>query len=142
MMTDMLGRAVIVHSLGHALAALAAAARAGHAITLLSAPGAAAYIGPLLFMSIVAQARARYPAVPVDAVLDCGDRAGDALAALRQGVPAIRFTGRADVADKLTAIAAQRGQRVVRAELPALDLLLEADPDGALARWFGDVAKD
>ena len=136
-----LGLAVIIHSLDHALAALVAAERVGRAITLLSPSGAAGSMGPLLFMSIVAQARTRHPAVPVDAVLDCGDRAGDALAALRQGVPAIRFTGRADVADKLAAIAAQRGQRVLRSELPALDLLHRTDSNTALALWLDGVAK-
>jgi acyl-CoA reductase-like NAD-dependent aldehyde dehydrogenase len=141
-MAGMSGRAVIVHSLDHALAALAAAARMGCAVTLLSPPRAAAYMGPLLFMSIVEQARARHPAVPADAVLDCGDRAGDALAALRQGVPAIRFAGRADVADKLAAIAAQRGQRVLTDDVPALDLLHRADPGAALALWLDNVAKD
>ena len=140
-MAGMSGRAVIIHSLDHALAALAAAAQANCAITLLSPPGAAAYMGPLLFMSIMEQARARHPAVPVDAVLDCGDRSGDALAALRQGVPAIRFTGRPDVAAKLTAIAAQRSQRVLRHELPSLDLLHRADPSTALAAWLDGVAK-
>jgi hypothetical protein len=130
------GRAVIVHALDHALAALSAAARADCPVTLLSPPGAAAYMGPLLFQSIIEQACAQYPAVAVEAVLDCGTRAGDALAALRQGIPAIRFTGRADVADKLAAIATQRGQRMIRQPIAALDLLDEPDPAAAIAAWF------
>lgn len=129
--------AVIVHSLAHAEAALRAAARLGAPITLRSPAGAAAYMGPSMFLAIVAAARAACPgARDVDIILDCADRAGDALAALRQGVPAIRFCGRADVAAKLHAIAAARGQRVTQAADAALDLLDQVDPEQATAAWI------
>jgi hypothetical protein len=71
-------------------------------------------------------------------VLDCGDRAGDAQAALRQGVPAIRFTGRADVAEKLAAIAAARGARMITAEIYALDLHDRRDAEQALQTWLAN----
>ena len=45
------------------------------------------------------------PAARFSAVLDCGDDAGAAMAAIRAGTEAIVFTGRADVAERLAAIA-------------------------------------
>jgi hypothetical protein len=56
-------------------------------------------------------------------LLDCGDRPGAALAAIRATVEGVIFSGRADVARRLADIARQHGARFV-AERPAgaLDL--------------------
>jgi hypothetical protein len=89
-------------------------------VTLLSATGAAGYAGPSWFRAVVDEARATHPDVEVTAVLDCGDMPGHALAALRDGVAAIRFSG--DTAAKIADIAAQYGALVIAERPEALDL--------------------
>lgn len=117
-------RAVIVHGLADACAALAAAAAAGCGVTLLSAPGAAGYAGFGWWRALIAAARAAVPDVPVEDVLDCDDLAGIAVEALHAGCPAIVFTGNDAQAGQLAALAAACGARMLRAAPPALDLAL------------------
>jgi hypothetical protein len=117
---------IIVHSLAHAVAALSAAAQAGRHITLASAPDAGISAGPGWFGTLVAAAREAVPAAQSTALIDCGDDAGAAMAAIRAGIEAIVFTGRADVAERLADIASQTGSRLVTARpAPALDLEAE-----------------
>ena len=113
--------AVVIHSFAHAEAALAAAAELGVPVTLISAPSAAGYAGPGWFRSVIEQACAAHPETQVTAVLDCGDMPGHALAALREGIAAIRFSG--DTAEKIEDIAAQCGARVIAGRPEALDLV-------------------
>ena len=112
--------AIVFHSLAQAEVALAVAGELGLAVTLLSAPSAAGYAGPGWFRSVVEQARAAQPEAQVTAVLDCGEFSGLALAALRDGVTLIRFSG--DTADKIADIAGQYGARVISTRPEALDL--------------------
>ncbi|MCK5620848.1 MAG: hypothetical protein KAJ11_01060 [Alphaproteobacteria bacterium] len=112
--------AIVFHSLAQAEAALAVAGELGLAVTLLSAPSAAGYVGPGWFRAVVGQARAAHPDADVTAVLDCGEFSGLALAALRDGVTLIRFSG--DTADKIADIAGQYGARVISTRPEALDL--------------------
>ncbi len=112
---------LIIHSLAHAIAALSAAAEAGRPVTLASAPDSGIYAGPGWFGALVAAARAAVPAAQCAALIDCGDDAGAAQAAIRAGIEGIIFTGRADVAERLADIAAQAGAE-----------LLTARPDAAL----------
>jgi len=58
------------------------------------------------------------------------------LAALRQGLTAIRFTGPKAVAAKLAEIAAQRGATLFRGEIESLELLEAAKPEAALRAWL------
>ena len=132
-------KAIIIHSLEHARAALGAAAETGVAVTLASAPGAAAYVGPAWFEEVVRLARAEVPGAQALALLDCAGRAGDVLAALRQGLPRVRFTGPKAVAEKLAAIAEAQGATLVTGRLRALDLHGVADPQTACRRWLGEV---
>lgn len=127
---------IVVHDVAHARAALAAAAGRGVRVTLLSAPGAAAYAGPAWFREVVGAARAAHPQAEAAALLDCGARPGDVLAALRAGVEGVVFTGRADVADKLAALADAHGAAFHRARPPAHDLLDAGDPAAACRRWL------
>jgi hypothetical protein len=63
------------------------------------------------------------PAAEGAALLDCGDDAGAAQAAIRAGIEGVIFTGRADVAERLADIAAQAGARLLTARPHAtLDL--------------------
>jgi hypothetical protein len=112
--------AIVFHSLAQAKAALAVAGELGLPVTLLSAPSAAGYAGPGWFRSVVEQARAAHPDTQVTAVLDCGAFSGLALAALREGVAVIRFSG--DTGEKIADIAGQYGARVIAARPEALDL--------------------
>jgi hypothetical protein len=105
--------AIIIHSLAHAVAALSAAAELGRPITLLSAPDAGIYAGPGWFGALVAAARAAVPVAQCTALLDCGDDAGAAQAAIRTGIDGVIFTGRADVGERLANIAGQHGVRLV-----------------------------
>lgn len=128
-------RAVIVHGLEDARAALAAAAEAGCGVTLLSAPGAAGYAGFGWWRALIAAACTAVPGVAVDEVLDCDDLAGIAVEALHAGCPTIVFTGNDAQARQLAALAEVCGARMLRAPPPALDLALP----GAyrrLAAWF------
>jgi hypothetical protein len=110
----------VVHGLGHAVAALAAAAAAGRQVVLLSALGAGGNAGPGWFRELVAAARAAVPRARCAALLDCGDEAGSALAALRAQVEGVVFTGRADVVRRLADIARRHGARFVTVRPAAL----------------------
>jgi acyl-CoA reductase-like NAD-dependent aldehyde dehydrogenase len=104
---------IIIHSLLHAVAALSAAAEAGRRVVLASAPDAGVYAGPGWFREVLRAAQEAVPEAQFSALLDCGDDPGAAMAAIRAGVEAIVFTGRADVAARLADIAAQSGARLV-----------------------------
>src|SRR5579862_9651333 len=126
---------IIVHSLAHAVAALSAAVAAGRSVILASAAG------PGWFGALIAQARAAVPAAHSTCLLDCGDDAGAAQAAIRAGIEAVVFTGRAEIADRLTDIARQCGVRLVpRQPVAALDLAVAfLDSPEALRRHCADV---
>jgi hypothetical protein len=111
---------IIIHSLAHAVAALGAAAEAGRAVVLASPPDAGIYAGPGWFREVLRAAREAVPAAQSSALLDCGQDAGAAMAAVRTGVEAIVFTGRADVAARLGDIATQAGARLLTARPAAL----------------------
>ena len=122
-------RIILFHSLDHALAALAAAGELGVPFTLQSAPGAAAYAGVGFLKAVADEAMGDGPG-DVVAVIDCGEDAGTALAALRAGWARVVFSGPADMLEKLADIAAQQDARVFGPdpEATALDLLDVADP--------------
>jgi hypothetical protein len=119
--------AIVVHSPAQAVAALQAAAEAEKPVLLLSAVDAGLSAGAGWWREVIAAARDSVPGSPLgataDALLDCGDDAGAAQAALREGVEAIVFSGSPRVAARLADIAARRGSRVLNRRPPAaLDL--------------------
>jgi fructose/tagatose bisphosphate aldolase len=116
-------RAIIVHSLEDARTALAAAAELGVPVTLRSAPGAAAYLGAQIFREIIETARAEYPEADTVGVLDCGEDAGFALAALRHGIERVRVDLPAETHARVADIARQHGGALDDDPAPALDLL-------------------
>jgi hypothetical protein len=117
----------VFHSLTQAVAALEAAAAVEREIILLSAPDAGIYAGPGWFRALIDAARAAMPAARFSAILDCGDDAGAAQGALRAGIEVVIFTGRADVAERLSGIAAAKGARMLTA--PDLDRWFFADAE-------------
>lgn len=123
--------AIVVHQPAHAEAALAAAEELARPVVLWSPPGAAAYLGAAYFQAMIARALSAHPGAQALAVLDCGERAGDALGALRQGLGAVCFRGSGALAGKLREIARQRGALVLEARPEALDLAAVDDAAGA-----------
>lgn len=130
-------RAVIVHDLEQARAALAVAAVLDAPVLLLSPPGAAAYMGAGYFKAVAAAARAEHPSARVVAVLDCGEARGHVLAALRAGVDAVCFRGGGATAARLADIAAQAGAGFYRKPPKALDLAGVDDAEAACRAWLG-----
>jgi hypothetical protein len=131
---------IVIHSLSQAIAALKAAARADRHVGLLSAPGAASYVGPGWFGAVVTAAREAVPEARFYALLDCDDDVGAALAAIRSEIEGVVFTGRVDVARRLADIARQHGGRLVN-ERPAVALDLGDDffaPSETLERRCAD----
>ncbi|MFQ6017778.1 MAG: class II fructose-bisphosphate aldolase [Kiloniellaceae bacterium] len=129
-------RAIIVHTLDEARAAVAAAAQLGVPVTLASAAGAAGYTGALWFREVAATAAAERPEVEVTAVLDCGTKPGLVLAALRQGLKTVRFTGRKSTARTLSEIAAGYGAELITGPFKAVDLLDQPEPEAVCRRWL------
>jgi hypothetical protein len=116
---------VVVHDLAQARAALAVAAELGCAIGLRSAPGAAGYAG-------VGYLKALGEAAGHELLIDCGDDPGVVMAALRTGCRQLSFSGAADVARRLGAMAEQVGAILVH-ETAAADVLELAPEDDAAA---------
>jgi fructose/tagatose bisphosphate aldolase len=129
-------RAIVVHCLADAEAALAAAAEAEAPVILLSAAGAAAYGGIGWFAALAREAGRRRPDARVRTMLDCGERPDLVQAAFRDGFRDVVFTGRKAVADRLADIAGQWGARLHRRRPKALDLLGAAEPLAAARAWL------
>jgi hypothetical protein len=134
----MADRAVCVHHLAHAQAALAAAATCGRQVTLLSAPAAGTLVGPQFFAELVRQARATHPeAATGGGILDCDRAAGRALAAIRLGFEGIVYTGSLEIQRKLADAAEPYGCAIHGERPRALDLAeVRGDPAAALTRWL------
>jgi hypothetical protein len=98
-------KAIEVESPEQAAAAIKAAAALERPVLLMSAEHASASAGPAWFAHLVENARVTSPGCDVVAMLDCGDSPGHALAALREGLRAIRFNG--PTFDKIADIAGQ-----------------------------------
>ena len=77
--------AVTVHGLDHVRQAL----RPGLPVVLLSAEGAALFMGCGWWIALITAARADFPATPATDLLDCADAPGRAMEALRAGQGAL-----------------------------------------------------
>ena len=125
---------VVVHHLEQARAALAAAAEAGCALQLRSAPGAAGYAGVGYLQALGEQAGH-------ELLIDCGDDAGLVMAALRTGCRRLVFSGSEEIWRRLHDMAGQLGAELL-AEAHAPDMLIlqpEDDAAAALRRRLGAV---
>jgi len=140
-MSSRMSNPIIIHDVGHASAAMAVAVELDIDITLVSAPGAVAYLGATVFRDIIAEAARENPQARYTAVLDCGDEPGLALGAMRHGIKAVRISNGPEISDKLADIATQRGVTVYQGEDPEIDLGGMTDPAGACRAWLrGDVS--
>ena len=117
-----------IHSLAHLRAALTAGAASGRPVVVLSAAGASAFAGAGWFAALIEQGRRESPEVELTAMLDCGDRGGDVLAALKLGLKHVIFTGHAEAAIRLGDIASRTGASIVTARPPTCDLIDAKDP--------------
>lgn len=125
----------VIRSLDHALAAARAAADANRPILLLSAPDAGVFAGPGWWSALVEAVHEAVPQALFTAVLDCGDDAGAAMAAIRSGVEALVFTGRADAAERLAEIAGATGvQALQQRPAPEIDLATHLIADAETLR--------
>lgn len=131
--------AFVIHGLSHLLAALQAGAETGRPIVAVSAPGASAYAGVAWFAAMIAKGRAAFPGVAMGAILDCGDRAGDGVAALAAGLRGIVFTGQSVARDRLATIAREAEAEIFDRPPPACDLLAAADPAFAARAWCNSL---
>jgi fructose/tagatose bisphosphate aldolase len=130
-------KAVVVHDLEQARVALAAARAVGRPITLLSAPAAANAVGPAWFATLIRTARAEFPDLEIEAILDCDRAAGRAMAALQAGFNGVVFTGSNAVLLKLADIGEDKRCTLYDMRPEALDLMDQADPAAACRAWLG-----
>jgi hypothetical protein len=123
--------AVVVHDLEQARLTLAC----GLPVTLLSAEGAALYMGVGWWQALAAAARAAHPATPCADLLDCADSPGRAMAALRMRQPGLVLDPNVAGFAAVERIASAQGTVLLRERPPALDL---GRPDAAraLAAWL------
>lgn len=138
---DMRPRAVLVHGIADARAALAAARALGREVVLVSPASGAASLGPGWWQAVLRQAAQECPYVPFLALLDCGARTDLAQAALRQGLADICYRGPAASARKLADIAAHYGARLHRRLPRALDLTGVDDREAACHAWLSGTRR-
>lgn len=100
---------------------MAVAAGLHRPITLLTAPGAAAYGGPGFYLAMVEQARRRHPDADARAILDCGDDSAMAQMALHLGWCSLVLGGKGVVREKVRQIAAAYEAEVLARAPKALD---------------------
>jgi hypothetical protein len=129
----------VVHSLSQAKAAVAAAAARDLAVTLLSAPGAAAFGGAGWFAALIRASSESRPEVDVAAILDCGPRADLAQAAFRENLKQVVFTGDARQVRLLRDIARQWQAEILRRRPKACDLRHAADPAAVCNAWLDNA---
>jgi hypothetical protein len=129
-------KAVIVHYRDDAMAALRAASEAGTAVLLLSPPGAALSLGAAVFKAMIDDARVHFPQVDVVAVLDCADRPGAAMNALRHGVRSVRLQASPAILRKIKEMAEQSDSKMEESDIHALDLSTADDALTACRKWL------
>ena len=139
----MTNRPIIVHDLKDAITAISVASNQGCRVTLRSAAGAAAYLGPQVFYEMIETAKIGKEGTEVQAVFDCGEDTGIALSALRHGLKTIRIDAPTRTLEKISDIAKQFQAKVERAppeteeELAtALDLIELEDAESAIKSWL------
>ncbi len=129
-------RALIFHSFDHVRAALTAARDFDQPVRLLTAPGAAAAVGPGVLKAMVEDAAAAVPGARFDALIDCGSQPGIAMGALRAGWRHLVFQGDAVVQPKIADLARQHGAVLDTAAPPARDFGDGRHPDKAAMAWL------
>ncbi len=130
-------RAVVIHGHAHALAALRAGrqgpGRPSCRLVLLSAPGAAGFLGPAWWAALMESLRPEMAAA-VD-LLDCGSSAGRAMEALRIGLRRLLLSPDCAQHAAVLARAAPLGAEVGPVRPEALDMA-ERNAARRLPEWL------
>ncbi len=128
---------VIVHDPDHLGAVFDAASAANRPLLAITAEWAGIAYGALYWAKALEHLRASQPDASVEIALHCGDDAGRALGALREGWKRILFTGKARVRVKISDIASQqRAELIEEPDDTALDLGGTVDPAAAIEAWI------
>lgn len=104
--------AITVQDWAQTQAALQAARSQDRAVFLCSPPGASSWLGAGYWSALQQRARQEFPGVDFTLALDCGDSAGDVMAALRMGVALAFYRGDAATLARLQDMARQSGAEV------------------------------
>jgi len=105
-------------------------------IELWSDKNGAASLGPAWFKGIIDIVKKDFPELKIIGVLDCGEAAGHALAALRQGISCIHTSTRPSVVIKIKMIA-DKVHAEVRTRRPRmLNLIEQRDPCTSLQKFL------
>ena len=113
----------IIHNREHGLCVAQAAIQMNSSAVLFSPRGAANSLGPDVFISMINSIIEYYPWVNIIGVLDCADKSGNALSAIRRGVSHISVQLDAHEYKKILDIAAQSNVSVRVFPDNALDLI-------------------
>jgi hypothetical protein len=139
-----LAPALVVRSAAEAAAALALAG--GQRVLLLSAPGAAGFLGAAGWRALLVAAAAAAPGLPFDSALCCADAPGLALAALRAGCRGLVLDATCPAFAQVAGAAADLGAVLLPARPAALDLgaldLGRAHGQRQLAAWLAAAPHD
>lgn len=131
---------------GAAEAAAALRLAAGRPVLLLSAQGAAAWLGARGWRALVARAAAEAPGGPEADALCCGAAPGHALTALREGCRIVVLDGACPAFAAVEAAAAELGALLLPTRPPALDLrgldLRRPGGQARLAHWLAGAPDD
>ncbi|GBQ66435.1 hypothetical protein AA103196_1395 [Ameyamaea chiangmaiensis NBRC 103196] len=103
-----------------ALAALSTRPGTG---TLISPPGAGAYLGPAWWHALMAACVAPDVALCMPPILDCGVAAGRAAEAVRLGIGAVILARHAPGFDSVAALAAEAGVLLTDTRAPSIPLV-------------------
>jgi len=139
--------AIIVYSLDQATAALSAAGECSREVVILSPPDAAASTGAGVFRALIDLVREKFPEASFTAALGCGDNAGHALAAIRQGIKALVLADDCPARDRVADIAHQNCVCLLSTDVygglkdhspirPPLDLMESPDPLAACREFL------
>ena len=88
----MINEAFIVHNLDQGLLVAKIATEENKPAIILSAPGAGASLGPVVFSQMISLITEAYPKAKICGLLDCGSEPGIAMTAIRRGTTDIYFT--------------------------------------------------
>ena len=138
-----LERAVVIHGQAHGIAALDAASKVSAArgparLVLLSAHGAAGFLGAGWWLALTTLLQSRMAACGAADCLDCGAAAGRAMEALRLGQRRLILSRDCPQFEAVLERAAAQGATLESVRPPALDLA-ERHAERRLRPWLEGV---
>ena len=129
-------KVVIVRDLREAIAALTIATELSAPVILQNPEGSLQFAGSLYFLEMFKGALAAVPKANARYILDCGDAAGLATAALADGHRHIRLQASPEMNAKITDIAGAYNAKICCDAVEILDLSRQNDIKAALKDWL------